>query len=59
MGRGGTGGGRYRHQRPPRLSRKEVARLVLATYASSLPYVLLFVIVMLVATWVVTTFLFH
>ena len=59
MGRGGTGGGRDRNQRPPRLSRKEVARLVLATYASSLPYVLLFVIVMLVATWVVTTFLFH
>lgn len=35
---------------PPR----ELLRLILASYAVSLPYVVLFVVVMLVATWLLT-----
>jgi hypothetical protein len=44
-------------QERPRLSRRQVFRLILATYATSLPYVVLFVVVMLLVTWVMTTFL--
>ncbi|MBX3139567.1 MAG: hypothetical protein KF875_02305 [Trueperaceae bacterium] len=38
---------------PPR----ELLRLILASYAASLPYVVLFVVVMLVATWLLTAVL--
>ncbi len=49
-----SGGGNDR-KLPPR----EILKLILATYATSLPYVVLFVVLMLIATWVVTTYLFR
>lgn len=38
---------------PPR----EILKLILATYAASLPYLLLFVVAMLLVIWAVATFL--
>jgi hypothetical protein len=46
-------------KRRPALSRRDTWRLVLATYFTSLPYLLIFVIAMLAATWFVTTVLFR
>ncbi len=40
---------------PPR----ELLRLILASYAASLPYIVLFVVVMLVATWLLTAVVFR
>lgn len=42
-----------------KLSRGEVVQLIFRTYAVSLPYILLFIAGMLVATWVVTELLFN
>jgi hypothetical protein len=42
-----------------KLSKKEIFKLILAAYATSLPYLVLFVVLMLIAVWIVTTFLFH
>ena len=42
-----------------KLSRGEVFSLIFRTYAVSLPYVLLFIAGMLVATWFVTAVLFR
>lgn len=48
------------HTRPrPRLSGREVLNLIFRTYAVSLPYVLIFIAVMLIATWLVTEVLFR
>lgn len=43
----------------PRITRGDTWRLVWATYLTSLPYVLVFVIGMLAATWFITTVLFR
>lgn len=42
-----------------KLGRGEVLQLIFRTYAVSLPYILLFVAGMLVATWVVTELVFR
>ncbi|UCH25050.1 MAG: hypothetical protein JSV66_14070 [Trueperaceae bacterium] len=46
-----------RNERQP-FSRREILALIFATYRASLPYVLFFIIGLLVATWLVTTILF-
>jgi hypothetical protein len=43
----------------PKLRTRDSWRLVFATYRVSLPYLLVFVLGMLVATWLVTTVLFR
>jgi len=43
----------------PKLTRREILGLIFRTYAVSLPYVLIFVAVMLIATWVVTELVFR
>lgn len=43
----------------PKLTPFEIFRLILRTYAASLPYIVIFVAVMLVATWVFTTLVFR
>ena len=43
----------------PKLTTRDTWRLVAATYRTSLPYLLVFVVGMLVATWLVTTVLFR
>lgn len=43
----------------PKLSRRDTWHLVWATYRDSFPYILIFVVAMLVATWFVTTVLFR
>lgn len=43
----------------PKLTAREILELILRTYGASLPYILIFVAVMLVATWVVTTLIFR
>jgi len=43
----------------PKLTRLEILGLIFRTYAVSLPYVLIFVAVMLIATWVVTELVFR
>ena len=43
----------------PKLSPFEILKLILRTYAATLPYIVIFVAVMLVATWVVTTMVFR
>jgi len=42
-----------------KLGRGKVLQLIFRTYAVSLPYILLFVAGMLVATWVVTELVFR
>ena len=42
-----------------KLTGKDVFVLTLKTYWASVPYVLLFILVMLVATWLVTEVLFR
>ncbi len=42
-----------------KLSRGEVFQLIVRTYAVSLPYILLFIAGMLVATWFVTEIVFR
>jgi len=42
-----------------KLSLKEILKLILAAYATSLPYLVLFVVVMLIAVWFFTTVVFH
>ena len=42
----------------PRLSRRDVFALILRTYRASFPYMLLFVLVLLVMTWVLTELIF-
>jgi hypothetical protein len=41
----------------PSISRRETWRLVWATYKASFPYLLVFIIGMLAATWLVTSVL--
>ncbi len=41
------------------LSKLDTLRLILRTYAVSLPYILLFIAGMLIATWFVTEILFR
>ncbi len=48
-------GGGERLKLPP----FEIFKLILRTYAATLPYIIIFVAVMLVATWVFTTLVFH
>lgn len=43
----------------PKLSRGDTWRLIFATYRVSFPYLLIFVLGMLAATWLVTTVLFR
>src|SRR5690606_13429652 len=42
----------------PRLRRRDVAVLIWRTYKASFPYVLLFVLVLLVVTWLLTELIF-
>ena len=42
----------------PRLNRRDVFLLILAAYKTAFPYFLLFVLVMLIATWLLTEFAF-
>ena len=41
-----------------RIPPRELLRLILASYAASLPYIVLFVVVMLVVTWLLTAVAF-
>ncbi len=43
----------------PKLSAIDILVLIFRTYAASLPYILIFVAVMLVATWLVTEVVFR
>jgi hypothetical protein len=43
----------------PKLTTRDTWRLILATYRVSFPYLLIFVLGMLIATWLVTTVLFR
>jgi len=43
----------------PKLTNRDTWRLILATYRVSFPYLLVFVLGMLIATWLVTTVLFR
>ena len=43
----------------PKLTARDTWRLVFATYRVSFPYLLVFVLGMLIATWLVTTVLFR
>lgn len=43
----------------PKLTSRDTWRLIFATYRVSLPYLLIFVLGMLAATWLVTTVLFR
>ncbi len=43
----------------PKYSNRDILVLVLRTYGASLPYVLGFIVVMLVVTWFVTEVLFR
>jgi hypothetical protein len=45
--------------RRPKLTRRDAWHLVWSTYRASFPYLLLFIVGMLVATWLVTTVLFR
>lgn len=42
----------------PRLSRRDVWRLVFATYRATLPLFLVVLLALILATWIVTTLLF-
>lgn len=42
----------------PKLSPFEIFKLIMRTYGATLPFIIIFVAVMLVATWVVTTLVF-
>lgn len=42
----------------PKLSPFDIFKLIMRTYGATLPYIVIFVAVMLVATWVVTTLVF-
>ena len=42
----------------PRASAREVLRLIRAAYAVSLPYFLVLILVLALATWVLTTLVF-
>ena len=42
----------------PKLNRRDVFHLILAAYKTSFPYFLLFVLVMLIVTWLLTEFAF-
>lgn len=56
--RDGDSGAPKRRERR-KLTRREILDLILRTYAVSLPYVLVFIAVMLVATWFFTEFVFR
>lgn len=43
----------------PRLTRIDVFRLILAAYKTAFPYFLLFILVMLIVTWLLTEFAFQ
>lgn len=43
----------------PKLTQRDTWRLIFATYRVSFPYLLIFVLGMLAATWLVTTVLFR
>ena len=45
-------------ERKPTLTRREILALILATYRTSFPYLLIFVIGLLVATWLFTAVIF-
>jgi hypothetical protein len=49
---------RYEGDRP-KLTRRDTWRLIFATYRVSFPYLFVFVLGMLIATWLVTTVLFR
>lgn len=42
----------------PRPSRREILRLIRAAYAVTLPYVLVFVLVLALVAWILTTLVF-
>jgi len=42
----------------PKLNRRDIVHLILATYRTTFPYVLLFVLVILIVTWLLTEFAF-
>jgi hypothetical protein len=42
----------------PRLSRRDVWRLIFATYRATLPLFLVVLLALILATWIVTTLLF-
>ena len=46
------------HEGRPRLSSRDVRRLIRAAYAASFPYFLVIVLVVALATWILTTFVF-
>ena len=43
----------------PRLTRVDVFRLILAAYKTAFPHFLLFILVMLIVTWLLTEFAFR
>lgn len=43
----------------PQLTRREILSLILATYRSSFPYLLIFLVGLLVATWLFTEVVFR
>ena len=43
----------------PKLTKRDTWRLIFATYGVSFPYLLIFVLGMLAATWLVTTVIFR
>ena len=49
---------RYERGRP-KLTKRDTWRLIFATYGVSFPYLLIFVLGMLAATWLVTTVFFR
>ena len=55
----GIGGDKPSDPVQQKLPRREIFKLILATYAASLPYLILFLVLMLIAVWFVTTVLFH
>lgn len=43
----------------PQLTRREILSLILATYRSSFPYLLIFIVGLLIATWFFTEVVFR
>ena len=43
----------------PQLTRREIVSLILATYRSSFPYLLIFIVGLLIATWFFTEVVFR
>lgn len=47
-----------RDEERPSFRRRDVLRLIMATYRATLPYFLVFLLVMALATWLITEVLF-